>query len=47
MSAQGVSEDEAIALILAVVDFGVTQMIDEKWGIHAVLSKRVFPTPPW
>jgi acetamidase/formamidase len=47
MSAQGISEDEAIALISAAVDFGVTQVVDGNWGVHAVLSKRLFPNPPW
>jgi acetamidase/formamidase len=47
MSAQGITEDEAIALISAAVDFGVTQVVDGNWGVHAVLSKRLFPNPPW
>lgn len=46
MSAHGMSEDEAIALITAAVDFGVTQVVDGNWGVHAVLSKRVFPNSP-
>ena len=45
MSAQGISEDAAIALISAAVDFGVTQVVDGNWGVHAVLSKRLFPHP--
>jgi acetamidase/formamidase/AraC-like DNA-binding protein len=45
MSAQGISEDAAIALISAAVDFGVTQVVDGNWGVHAVLSKRLFPAP--
>jgi acetamidase/formamidase/AraC-like DNA-binding protein len=47
MSAQGMTEDEAIALISAAVDFGITQVVDGNWGVHAVLSKRMFPNPPW
>jgi acetamidase/formamidase/AraC-like DNA-binding protein len=42
MNTRGLSEDEAIALISAAVDFGVTQVVDGNWGVHAILSKRVF-----
>ena len=42
MSTRGLSEDEAIALISAAVDFGVTQVVDGNWGVHAILSKRLF-----
>ena len=45
MNTRGLSEDEAIALISAAVDFGVTQVVDGNWGVHAVLSKRVFAGP--
>jgi acetamidase/formamidase/AraC-like DNA-binding protein len=44
MNTRGLSEDEAIALISATVDFGVTQVVDGNWGVHAVLSKRLFAT---
>ena len=44
MNTRGLSEDEAIALISAAVDFGVTQVVDGNWGVHAVLSKRLFQT---
>ena len=46
MSAQGLGEDEAIALLSAAVDFGVTQVVDGNWGVHAVLSKRLFQHSP-
>ena len=26
----------------AAVDFGVTQVVDGNWGIHAILSKQMF-----
>jgi acetamidase/formamidase len=26
------------------VDFGVTQVVDGNWGVHAILSKRLFAT---
>jgi acetamidase/formamidase/AraC-like DNA-binding protein len=42
MNTRGLSEDEAIALISAAVDFGVTQVVDGNWGVHATLSKRLF-----
>lgn len=42
MSVKGLSEDEAIALMSVAVDFGVTQVVDGNWGVHAILSKRVF-----
>ena len=45
MGTQGISEDAAIALISAAVDFGVTQVVDGNWGVHAVISKRLFPHP--
>ena len=40
MNIKGLSEDEAIALMSAAVDFGVTQVVDGNWGVHAILSKR-------
>lgn len=42
MNIQGLSEDEAIALMSAAVDFGVTQVVDGNWGVHAIVSKRLF-----
>jgi acetamidase/formamidase/AraC-like DNA-binding protein len=42
MQIKGLSEDEAIALMSAAVDFGVTQVVDGNWGVHAILSKRLF-----
>jgi hypothetical protein len=33
------TEDEAISLISIGVDFGVTQVVDGNWGIHAVIKK--------
>jgi acetamidase/formamidase/AraC-like DNA-binding protein len=45
MHIKGLSEDEAIALMSAAVDFGVTQVVDGNWGVHAILSKRLFQDP--
>jgi acetamidase/formamidase/AraC-like DNA-binding protein len=36
------SEDEAVALISLGVDFGVTQVADGNWGVHAVVRKQMF-----
>ena len=44
MKTQGLSEDEAVSLISIAVDFGVTQVVDGNWGVHAILSKRLFET---
>jgi acetamidase/formamidase len=46
MNIKGLSEDEAIALMSVAVDFGVTQVVDGNWGVHAILSKRVFENIP-
>jgi acetamidase/formamidase/AraC-like DNA-binding protein len=46
MNIKGLSEDEAIALMSAAVDFGVTQVVDGNWGVHAILSKRLFEYAP-
>jgi acetamidase/formamidase len=42
MKTQNLSEDEAISLISVAVDFGVTQVVDANFGVHATLKKRVF-----
>jgi acetamidase/formamidase len=42
MTAKGLSEDEAIALMSVAVDFGITQVVDSNWGVHASLQKRIF-----
>jgi len=46
MNVRGLTEDEAIALMSVAVDFGVTQVVDGNWGVHAILSKRVFDHAP-
>ncbi len=45
MNVKGLNEDEAIALMSAAVDFGVTQVVDGNWGVHAILSKKLFEDP--
>ena len=42
MTTQGLSEDEAISLMSVGVDFGVTQVVDGNWGIHAIIKKSLF-----
>jgi len=42
MTAKGLSEDEAISLMSVAVDFGVTQVVDANWGVHAILKKSIF-----
>jgi acetamidase/formamidase/AraC-like DNA-binding protein len=42
MSTKGLSEDEAISLISVAVDFGVTQVVDGNWGVHAIIRKSLF-----
>lgn len=43
MTTQGLSEDEAITLMTVAVDFGITQVVDGNWGVHAILKKAMFP----
>ncbi len=45
MTTRGLSEDEAISLMSVAVDFGVTQVVDGNWGVHATIKKAIFPTP--
>jgi acetamidase/formamidase/AraC-like DNA-binding protein len=51
MTAKGLSEDEAISLMSAAVDFGVTQVADGNWGVHALIRKALFvdrrPSARW
>ncbi len=42
MHAHKLSEDEAISLISVAADFGITQVVDGNFGVHASLKKRVF-----
>ena len=42
MTAKGLNEDEAISLMSVAVDFGVTQVVDGNWGVHALLKKSLF-----
>lgn len=42
MTAKGLEEDEAISLMSVAIDFGVTQVVDGNWGVHAILKKALF-----
>jgi acetamidase/formamidase len=42
MTTQGLTEDEAVSLMSVGVDFGVTQVVDGNWGVHAVIKKSLF-----
>ena len=42
MKTKELTEDEAISLISIAVDFGVTQVVDGNWGIHAIIKKNLF-----
>lgn len=43
MDTRKLSEDEAVSLISISVDFGVTQVVDGNWGVHAIIKKDIFP----
>jgi acetamidase/formamidase len=42
MTTQGLSEDEAVTLMSVAVDFGITQVVDGNWGVHAIVKKSLF-----
>ena len=42
MEMRNLDEDEAIAIMSAAVDFGVTQVVDGNWGVHAIVRKSLF-----
>jgi acetamidase/formamidase len=44
MTAKGLTEDEAISLMSISVDFGITQVVDGNWGVHAIVRKDIFPS---
>ena len=45
ITTKGLTEDEAISLISVGVDFGVTQVVDGNWGIHASSRRVSSPAP--
>ncbi len=42
MTTKGLTEDEAVSLMSIGVDFGITQVVDGNWGVHAVIKKEIF-----
>ncbi len=42
MTTRKLNEDEAISLMSIAVDFGVTQVVDGNWGVHAIIKKNIF-----
>ena len=42
MTTRGLTEDEAISLMSIAVDFGITQVVDGNWGVHAIVKKSLF-----
>ena len=42
MTTRGLSENEAISLMSVAVDFGITQVVDGNWGVHATIRKSIF-----
>jgi acetamidase/formamidase len=42
MTAHKLTEDEAISVISVGVDFGITQVVNGNWGVHAVIRKSIF-----
>ena len=46
MDTYDLAEDEALALMSLAVDFGVTQVADGNFGVHAVIAKKVLEKRP-
>lgn len=42
MNSLGLTEDEAYSLMSVAVDFGITQVVDGNWGVHATINKAMF-----
>jgi acetamidase/formamidase len=42
MEQYGLSEDESLTLMSLGVDFGITQVADGNWGVHAIIRKEMF-----
>lgn len=42
MNTKKLTEDEAISLMTVGVDFGITQVVDGNWGVHALIRKDIF-----
>lgn len=42
MKVTGLNEDEAISLMSVAVDFGVTQVVNGNWCVHAIVRRSLF-----
>jgi hypothetical protein len=42
MGGMDLSEDEAYSLMSVSADFGITQVVDGNWGVHALIDKGQF-----
>lgn len=42
MAEYGLTEGEAWTVITQGVNFGMTQLVDGNWGVHAIVPKSVF-----
>lgn len=42
MTTKKLSEDEAISLLSVGIDFGISQVANGNWGVHAVIRKALF-----
>lgn len=42
MTTRKLSEDEAISLLSVGVDFGISQVANGNWGVHAIIRKSLF-----
>ena len=42
MTTKNLSEDEVISLLSVAVDFGICQVANGNWGVHAVIRKSLF-----
>ena len=42
MSTRHLTEDEANSLLSVAADFGITQVVDGNWGVHAIIKKALF-----
>ncbi|HTN14338.1 MAG TPA: acetamidase/formamidase family protein [Sphingomonadaceae bacterium] len=42
MTTKNLSEDEAISLLSVAVDFGISQVANGNWGVHAIIRKGLF-----
>lgn len=42
MTTKNLSEDEALSLLSVGVDFGISQVANGNWGVHAIIRKALF-----